>query len=238
MATEPRVGVVAGWLLAAVFASGCKSTSSTDLATDGISADIRVSATSASATNVRVEMSPGTGVVPFDVVKLEGGDALYAEAAGQRKQLAAGGLDYETTFATGAAETPFRVILDRKRTDQVDATESTGTLPAPFDLRDLGGGSISQAQDVLLAWAPSGTADRMTLGIQGGCVEDQTLAIDGDPGTYALTTGTLDPETTRPSCIVTLTLRRSRRGVADPNLNAGSSFSLEQVRTTTFYSHN
>jgi hypothetical protein len=237
MATEGGLGWVAGWVLAAAVAGGCKSTSSADLATDGISAAISVSATSDKATNVRVEMSPGNGVVPFDVVKLEGGDALYAEAAGRRNQLTAGGLDYETTFATGAAETLFRVILDRKRTDQVDATESTGALPAPFNLRDLAGGSISQANDVVVTWAPSGTSDRMTLGIQGSCVEDQTLPIDGDPGTYTLTTGTLDPETTRPSCVVTLTLRRSRGGVADPNLNPGSTFTLEQVRTTTFHSY-
>jgi len=33
-----------------------------------------------------------------------------------------------------------------------------------------------------------------------------------------------------------MTLRRSRAGVVDANLNAGSSFLLEQVRRAAFYS--
>jgi hypothetical protein len=77
----------------------------------------------------------------------------------------------------------------------------------------------------------------MMLEIQGSCVEDQTLSIDGDPGSYTLGAATLDPETIRSSCLVTLTLRRQRAGVVDPNLNAGSSFVLEQVRKTTFSSY-
>src|SRR4051812_6982322 len=145
MATERGFGLIAGALVAAALAAGCKTTSSVDLATDGISADFLVSATSGSASKVSVEMSPGNGVVPTDAVRLDGGDALYAQAAGQRKQMGAGNRDYETTFGTGAAETAFRVLLERAAPDKVDAPDSTGTLPAPFNLRDLGGADISQA---------------------------------------------------------------------------------------------
>jgi hypothetical protein len=237
MAIRRRFRLIAGGLVAAALAAGCKTTSSTDLMTGEISADIRVSATSAIASSVRVRMSPGSVVVPTDVVNLTGGDALFAEAGGQRKQMSAGNRDYETSFATGAAETPFRIILDRARPDQVDAPESAGTLPAPFNLNDLGGAEISQAQDVVLTWSPSGTLDRMMLDIQGSCVEDRTISINADPGDYTLTTTTLEPETIPSSCLVTLTLHRVRTGVADPNLNPGSAFFLEQVRTTTFHSH-
>jgi hypothetical protein len=214
-------------------AAGCKTTSSADLRTGGISAEIHVSATSGSASKVSVQMSPGSGFSPLDVVKLGGGDALYAETGGQRRQMGAGTFDYEAGFATGAAETAFRVILDRARPDDIDAPDSTGTLPMPFDLASLGGATISRSQSLSLSWSPSGTPDRMVLDIQGSCVEDMAIAIPGDPGTYVLP---LDGEIRDPSCQVTLTLHRSRVGVADPNLNAGSSFLLEQVRTTTFTS--
>jgi hypothetical protein len=182
-------------------------------------------------------MSPGNAVDPIDVVTLAGGDALFAEAGGLRKQLGAGNLDYKTNFLTGAAETPFRVVFDRGRPEQVNAPDSTGTLPAPFDLSGLGGVEISQAQNVVLTWSPSGTSDRMLLDIKGSCVEDQTITIDGDPGSFTLSSATLDPELTPSSCLVTLNLHRVRRGVVDSNLNSGSTFFLEQVRTTTFVSH-
>jgi hypothetical protein len=233
MAARAGWGLIAGLAVAAL-ASGCKQTSSVDLMTGDISAEIRVSATAANASSVRVQMSPGSGVVPTDVVKLGGGDALYAEAAGQRKQLGAGTFDYETTFGTGAAETLFNVILDRPRPEQVDAPDSSGKLPPPFDLSDLGGASISEAQTVVLTWSPSGTADRMVLQIQGGCVEDQSITLDGDPGSYA---PPLDFETIDSSCLVTLTLHRERDGVVDANLNPASTFMLEQVRQTQFRSY-
>jgi hypothetical protein len=236
MATRRSLGLVASGLFAAV-GLGCKTTSSVDLVTGGISADIRASATSEIASMVRVQLSPGNVVVVTDTVKLEGGDALYADAGSQRKQMGYGNLDYEASFVTGAAETPFRVSFDRAKPDQVDAPDSTGTLPPPFNLQDLGGAQISQEQNVVLTWSPSGTSDRMTLDIQGSCVEDQTLSIDGDPGTFTLGAVELQPETIRSACLVTLTLHRTRTGVVDPNLNAGSRFLLEQVRQTTFNSH-
>jgi hypothetical protein len=226
--------IAGGFVMAAAVAAGCTTTSSADLMTGDISAAIVVSATSAVSSSVRVQMSPGDGVVPTDAVTLAGGDALYAVAGGQRQQMSAGNRDYETGFWTAAADTPFQVILDRARTDRVDAPDSTGTLPAPFDLSDLGGAQISQAQNVVLTWSPSGGPDQMVLEIQGSCVEDRTVTLDGDPGS---TTPALDFESTPSSCLVTLTLHRVRAGVVDPNLNAGSSFSLEQVRTTTFNSH-
>jgi hypothetical protein len=237
MAPGRSRGLLAALFIAAALAAGCKTTSSTDLATDGISADILVSATSVLASSVRVQMSPGDVAVPTDVVSLDGGDALYAEAGGQRKQMGAGNRDYETTFGTGLADTAFRIILDRARPDQVDAPDSLGTLPAPFGLVDLGGADISQTQDLVLTWSPSGTPDRMVLEIAGSCVEDRAITIDGDPGSLMLSAATLMPETIPSSCLVTLTLHRERTGVVDANLNPGSTFLLEQVRKTTFTSH-
>lgn len=235
MAARLRFGLIARGFVAAALAGGCQTTSSADLMTDGISADISVSATAANASNVRVQMSPGNVVVPTNVVTLDGGDALFVEAGGQRRKMDAGHRDYETSFGLGAADTGFRVILDRARADRVDAPDNTGTLPAPFNLVDLGGAEISQAQNVVLTWSPSGTPDQMMLDIAGSCVEDRTIFIDGDPGSQALSATSLMLETIPSSCLVTLTLHRVRTGVVDPNLNPGSTFSLEQVRTTTFF---
>jgi hypothetical protein len=231
MAIRPGFALIARVFVAAALAAGCKTTSSADLRTDGISASINVSATSGSASNVRVQMSPGDGVTPFDAVKLEGGDALFVQAAGQRKQMGASGSDYEANFGTAAAETPFQVIFDRARPDDVDAPNSTGTLPMPFDIASPRGGTFSQSQDVIMSWSPSGTPDTMTLQIEGSCVEDRSISIPADPGSFTLP---LEYETIPSGCLVTLTLHRSRVGVVDSNLNSGSTFTLEQVRTTMF----
>jgi hypothetical protein len=226
-------------LVAAVVAAtlglgaGCKTTSSNDLPTSGISAEIRVSATSASESSVRVQMSPGDSFDPVDVVELGGGDALYADDGGLREKLFANTFDYQADFGAGGAETQFRVSFDRARADYVDAPDSVGTLPAPFQ---LGPGSIAdmpRSQPSMITWSPSGTADRMTLEVQGSCVEDFSVTIDGDPGSYPLN---LDGETYPSSCTVTMKLHRSRAGVVDPNLSPGSSFVLEQVRTAAFHS--
>jgi hypothetical protein len=193
-----------------------------------------VSATSATASTVRVSLYPaGHGGDPFNIVRLGGGDALYAETGGRRTLMGAGTFDYETSFATGAAETRFTVVLDRARMDFIDAPSSTGLLPAPFDLGALGA-ELSRAQDLILTWSPSGTSDLMTLDLTGSCVEDLSIPIAGDPGSYS---PTLDWETSPSSCQITLTLHRVRSGVIDPKLASGSTFSLEQVRTTSLFAH-
>jgi len=53
--------------VAAALAAGCQTPSSADLRTGGISAEIRVSATAASAADVSVQMSPGNGFDPRDL---------------------------------------------------------------------------------------------------------------------------------------------------------------------------
>jgi hypothetical protein len=74
----------------------------------------------------------------------------------------------------------------------------------------------------------------MTLDVSGSCVEDVSIFIADDPGSYA---PPLAYETYPSSCQVTLTLHRTRGGVLDPNLTSASTFSLEQVRTIAFFAH-
>ncbi|HMF43936.1 MAG TPA: hypothetical protein VKQ32_24855 [Polyangia bacterium] len=231
--THPGLRMIGCGLAAAALAAGCTATSSKDLRTGQISAGIRVTATSASAATVHVAMSPGNGVDPLNPVKLEGGDALYAEASGLRWKLGAVGSDYEASLPTGAAETQVQVILDRPNPNEADAPDSIGALPPPFELSPLSIVDMPRSQPESVSWSPSGTADRMLLAFQGSCVEDVSFAIDGDPGTYGFA---LEGEFSPSSCTVTMTLTRSRAGVVDPNLNPGSSFVLEQVRTAAFHS--
>ena len=221
-----RVGfwkVSQGLIAAAVVAGGCDPVSSRDLHTSAIQARILVSAPSSAITSVRVSLYT-TGGYPFDHVKLDGGDALFAEAAGQRQRMGAGSSDYETSFATAAAETSFQVIFDRPPANDVDAPGSSGTLPAPFTLGGISGG--------VLTWSPSGTADTMSLSLEGSCFEDLGIAIPGDPGTYPMPA--LERDGLRSSCQATLELRRTRKGVVDANLDPDSSFTLEQLRSATF----
>jgi hypothetical protein len=138
---RPGFGVFGCLLGVAGLVSACKTTtSSADLATSGIDVEIQVSAASVTASKVSVSLHPaGYGGDPLDVVNLEGGDALYAETSGLRMLMAAENLDYESSFAVGASETPFRMRLARARADFIDAPDSTDMLPAAFDLGPLDG---------------------------------------------------------------------------------------------------
>src|SRR5262245_8113407 len=215
--------------LAAALASGCETTSSRDLRTSGIDAEITVSASSSTASNVHVRLLPGGDDDPFNIVKLEGGDALFVESGGQRKRMASQTTSYETSFAIVASATPFRAILDRARADDIDAPDSVGQLPAAFEIGSLGSGERSRAQELVVTWSTSGTPEKITLETQGSCVDNRSISVAGDPGTYTFSPGTLRQSPDSSSCQATITIHRTRSGVVDTNLNSESSFTLEQV---------
>jgi hypothetical protein len=228
------IGVVSGGLIALSLA-GCEHTSSRDLKTSGIDAEIMVSAQSASLSQITVSLFPGGDDDPFNRVDLQGGDTLWAEASGQHKLLGKSSLDYGTSLGVGAGDTQFRLGLDRPSPD-VDAVNSLGTLPTPFDIAALAKTDFARSETIAVTWAPSGSTDAMSLALYGDCIEGRTFSITGDPGTYALAPGSFAVRTAAAtaSCPVQITIRRQRDGTVDPALNSESSFTLEQVRTTSF----
>jgi len=219
----------------------CEVTSSADLKTSGIDAEMTVTANDAQSSELEVILLPGGDDDPFNRVELNGGDALYGEAAGERKKLSGGTLGvYRATFGTAAADTRFVISLERALDEEEDAPNSVGSLPAPFTLGALAKTAYSRAEDLVVEWSPSGLGDPMSLEISGNCVSSASgrLTIANDSGSFTVPANQLQATSSdgMGTCEATLTVKRLRHGDADEALNQESSLTLQHVRTTTFSS--
>lgn len=220
-----------GWL------AGCTETlDSQQIRTGGISATLEAVAESASSTSVKATLKAG-GDESNTYIILSGGDRISAEANGEKIDMSSESAGvYVARFKTGAADTEFKVVLDRE--DDDDAPDNTGTLPAPFDIEALPSEPISRGADLTVSWSPSGTDDDMRIHVDGRCIFSRIIDVGGDPGTYTIKAGTLEstrsnePET----CDVDIEISRTRFGRTDPALDPESSFELKQVRKDRFTS--
>ncbi len=223
-------------LLIALLSVGCgATTSSKNIRTAGVVALIDVTADRKDNTVVNTELVVG-GANSNTSLVLEGGDTLYAEAAGERKQLVAvGGEEYEARFSKGSE---FTVSFERDGDDA--APKSTGTLPAPFEITsDFGADAISRESDsVTIEWSPSGESSDMEIEIEGDCIHDERYKVGGDPGSYTISKGEIRAWKSKKDedCNVEVQVTRTSRGQTDPALDRDSRFLLHQVRRTRFVS--
>lgn len=216
--------------------SACTETvDSKNIRTGGISALITANATSDAATTVTAELKVG-GPTSNTYVDLSGGDRIFASADGKRSEMEAQGTGtYQIDFNVAAADTEFLVDLQRDEDD--DAPMTKGQLPAPFSFQ-VPNMSTSRAQNITITWSPSGTADNVTLQFGGTCIFNRTVDVPGDTGSHEISAGTLastnpdKPET----CDITVEMKRTRKGEADPAYDPDSSFVLTQTRTSKFTS--
>lgn len=231
------------WVVfAAAFLSayGCKEvTSSQNIRTGGIAALVTVESSNGADSTVTVELRVG-GDESNTYVDLDGGDRLFVEAGGERKEMSSRSAGvYTANFNTAAADTAFQVFLER--TEDESASSNTGTLPAPFEITNAPSSApVSRSEDTIeLVWEPSSSTDDMRIETSDeGCIFSYDKSIGGDPGTLTIEAGQLqstnsdEPET----CDVTVTLTRQRRGSADLAFDEESYFILRQVRSYTFVS--
>lgn len=229
-------------LLAGAALVGCKeTTSSANIRTPGIAISMVVTAESADASRVDVDLQVGGTGAGATYVDLEGGDRLLASIDGgeeESMQVEASG-EYFASFDTGAADTAFRVNFDR--TQDEDAPNSNGELPAPFEMTaPAPTDSFSRTEDVVVSWDPGGSNDSMHIAWNGDCIFLGSADIPGDTGSYTIAANTLDAtgpdEDPPPTCDVELTVTRSRSGTADSALDPDSFVRLEQIRSTSFTS--
>jgi hypothetical protein len=224
---------------------GCSKevTSSANIRTAGISALIDVTAEDDQNSTVHVDLRVG-GSSSNTFVILESGDKLVAEAkaAGATApttidmQAQSEG-EYEAEFATAAADTEFVVKLERSVDD--DALLNSGRLPSPFQITGVPTASPSRKnEDVTITWTPTDADARMFMELSGTCIFNKSIEIAGDEGTYTIGKETLDSTGgDMPSdCVVTVEIRRTQTGTADPIFDKESWFKLHQVRKATFAS--
>lgn len=237
--TLNRTGLVVLLLLSS---SACKETTDCDnIRTPGIAMLTDVVARSDSRSVVTTELRVG-GAQSNTYCILGSGDELVAVADGEERSMAA--VDdgvYEVSFSVAAEDTEFEVRLERDVDD--DSLGNSGSLPAPFEITSDFPQAVSRAdEDLEVVWAPSGSDDDMELEIEddaAGCLKfDENVDVGGDPGSYVVTSGTLESfdEAQADTCDLTLTLTRTRRGAVDAGLDRESRFVLSQVRDTSFAS--
>lgn len=221
---------------AALFGCSKEVTSSANIKTAGIAALIDVTAESDSLSTVYAELRVG-GSSSNTYVDLADGDVLNATDGTSTKEMLAEGDGYAAEFPTAALDTRFAVTFERADGD--NATENSGTMPAPFKIGALPDTKPSRANDdFTITWDTVDTSSDMVAELNGTCIFSETVDVVGDEGMVLIPKGSLDSTggDMPKECEITVTLKRSRKGQADPAFDDESWFRLHQVRSASFVS--
>ena len=155
-------------LLAIAFA-GCSQTSSENVTTQGIFADIRVIAEGNGATVVKVQLQVGNGGINRTQLILAPGDTLTATANGIQKTMVRdtsliGEVEYWASFPFADADTLYTVAFNRA--NGMSAPNSNVTLPDGFVVMTPVNATVFKTGEVIgVSWAPSGTATVPSISI-------------------------------------------------------------------------
>jgi hypothetical protein len=172
-----------------LLAVGCSATtSSRNIRTAGLVALVDVTAHDDHDAVVSTALVIG-GANSNTYVVLEGGDRLYAEAAGQHQDMnAVSNGEYE---ASCRAEGEFVVSLNR----DVDtaAPKSSGRAATVQITSEFGDAPLSRKKDsVTFTWTPgSGGAD-VEIEIEGDCIHSEKYKVGGDPGSFTIEPGKIE----------------------------------------------
>jgi hypothetical protein len=232
-----KIALIALAALAA--ATGCQqkeTVSSSNIRTKGIAATVMVTAGGA-ASEVEAKLRVG-GDESNTYIILENGDKLVTEVGGEKKDMHAESEGvYTVNFATNAADTEFKVMLDRA--DDDDALGNVVKMPAPFTIGALPTNSPSRAtEDVVVTWDAATNGDDMTMEVSGKCIFDEDFDIPGDSGSFTIEKGKLEstggsnPE----PCDLEIVMWRKRSGSVDTALDSESTIKAGQRRSAKFTS--
>ena len=220
-------------------AGGCTKTSSADLLTHGMSADITAKAPGDGTTSVSTTLFDGdsTGLA---FVELQGDDMLLASFDGGAEQVMSQFelldiVSYGVTFQGDDGGTAFAV--DFQRTLDAGAPDSSGTLPDPFTV-DQPPQQQSRASTLTLTWTGLST-DLMRWDATGTCIQPVGAPIPSDTGSLAIDAGTLQLSMaagTPDTCDIQIAVTREHLGTLDPGYGHGGQVSGQQVRTAMFTS--
>lgn len=218
----------------------CSSSDSEDIRTSGMYANYTAVSDGAS-TRVTATLRVG-GPTSTNFVKLSSGDSLVASSGSESQTLTETHLleiySYVGTLSVNAEGSVINFNFDRSAADE-DAPNSNVTLPAEFSISAPTGGDQSRAQALTVTWAPSGSSDTMTVSVDGDCLRHRTFDVTGDPGTFTLNAGQVEPlnsGSTGSSCSATIAVARRRNGSVDPAFGEGGLITGTQARTVSIRS--
>ncbi len=231
--------MVTKFCVLALLVSGCAKTESSDLLTSGIYADLSARSTGTGTTTTSATLYVDNPT-QLNFVELTGDDQLLASYGGQDKvmnQVELGNIvSHSAEFSTDADGAAFTIKL--QRSVDAGAPMSTVTLPAKFTLGTVPA-TASRAAPLALSWSPSAYADAMAWKATGGCIGDVQGQITGDPGTMTIPAGMLvkrEGQNIADTCMVSITVTRSRPGALDTHYGKGGTVVGSQERTVTMMS--
>jgi len=208
-------------VIGAALLSGCSSTTSDNVATAGINADIDVFANGSGSTFVDAELEVGDGL---------GGTSL---------QLVAG--DSLTVTANGIQKTMTEDASIK------NAPNSNVTLPEGFVVQSPQSNDVfSLADDVPIQWTPNGTTITPDIDVSLSCTTtsgivftaSRDVATSGDTGVASLPVASVIPigtlDTTR-LCEGEVRFSRWRRGDLDPAYGEGGDITAEHIERAQFF---
>jgi hypothetical protein len=235
-------------LVAAV--AGCSSTTSDNVTTEGIHADIDVFANGSGTTVVDVELEVGTDGLGRTSLELVGGDALSVTANGIRKPMTEdasvlGRFRYIASFDFDDAGTMFTVSFSRN--NGVNAPNSNVTLPEGFIVQSPQANDVfSQAQDIPIEWTPTGTTIVPDIHVTLSCTtmggilfsDTDSVPLNSDNGVASLPVASVIPignlDASR-LCEGEVHFSRWRRGNLDPNFGEGGDITAEHIERARFF---
>lgn len=226
-------------LMLVVLCAGCSTVDSSDILTSGIHAELSAVSSGDGTTDVQATLYLGNPI-NLNFVDLTGDDELFALHGTQEKTMSElivlNIVSHHASFATDAEGDQFEI--DFSRTVDNGAPSSVATLPAKFTLTGPTA-ATSRATAIPLSWSPASTGDRMTWQANGDCIDVVGGNLSGDTGSFSVPADTLKKRMAAgvaDTCMVTVSVRRSRDGDLDPGYGKGGAIAGVQVRTVTVMS--
>ena len=236
-------------MFATVALCGCSNTTSDNVATAGINADIDVFANGSGRTFVDVELEVGDGLGGTSL-ELVAGDQLTVTANGIQKTMTEdasviGRFRYEATFDFDDAGTMFTVSFSRN--NGVNAPNSNVLLPEGFIVQSpLNNDVFGQAQDIPIQWTPNGTSITPDIDVSLSCTTtsgvvftaSENVTLSGDTGVANLPVASVIPFGTLDEtrlCDGEVHFSRWRRGNLDSNYGEGGDITAEHIERAQFF---
>ena len=222
------------YALVLVALAGCSDVKSDSLLTSGMAGVLSVDADGAGKVTASAVLHAG-GPLSTTYVELTADDALTASDADESVPMDETSLGayhaYDATMNTSTEGTVYTIALTRTIDD--GAPVSTMTLPDDFTLDTPSETAYSRAADLTLTWDADTGGATMGITIAGDCIDTYSDGIDGDPGTYTVTAGSLVPSSASgapTTCMVTVQVHRSLTGSLDAAYGEGGSATATQSR--------
>lgn len=237
-------------LLLALIGTGCSQTSSENVTTQGIYADIRIVADGLGATVVIAQLEVGSGGPARTMLDLAPGDTLTVTANGIQKTMIkdkslVGEISYGASFSFDDPGTQFVVALTRN--NGISAPNSNVMLPDGFTVMlPVSATVFGRGETIDVVWAPSATSIVPAVSITVDCIlttgifisETRNLSPLTDSGTSSIAVDAVIPSgpiDESQLCEAKVNLARERYGNLDPNYGEGGFISAAQHKRGAFF---